>query len=376
MIKPTRAVLTLLLLLCLSPESAFAAQDDIGQLISRYGLRETAQPLRDNPRWSPRRVVVLMPARFRQAVPDIDARLRRAAGEVELVFTDGERLAEQLEDADALLGLCTPETLRAAGDRFLWLHNYSAGVDRCGGLPESLIQDRLVSNSQRLMGPTIAEHSIAMLLSISRRLPALQQAQQAARWDRDIRQTIDFGELEGRTLLVAGLGGIGTEVARRAHGLGMRVIATRNSRREGPDFVEYVGLADELHRLAGEADVVVNALPLTGETRGLFDRAFFEAVKPGAIFISIGRGESTVTSDLVAALNSGRLYGAGLDVTDPEPLPAESPLWTMDNVIITPHLAAAGMDSLRRIVLVAAENLRRYTAGERLLNPVDLRRGY
>ena len=156
----------------------------------------------------------------------------------------------------------------------------------------------------------------------------------------------------------------------------MRVIATRNSSREGPDFVEHVGLANELHALAGKADVIANALPLTPATTGIFNKAFFDAVKPGAIFLSVGRGQSTVTSDLIAALESRRLFGAGLDVTDPEPLPKDSPLWRLPNVIITPHVSATGDDSPLRTMIIAVENLRRYVAGEPLLNVVDMQKGY
>ena len=185
-----------------------------------------------------------------------------------------------------------------------------------------------------------------------------------------------FGELTGKTMLVAGLGGIGTEVAKRAHGLGMRVIATRNSSREGPDYVDYVGLAHELNTLAAEADVVVNALPLTNETTYIFDEEFFDAMKSDSIFVSVGRGKSTVTADLISALESGKLYGAGVDVTDPEPLPADSELWNMDNVIITPHIASNGGLSVDRYKVVVLENLRRYVAGEKMLSPVDLSRGY
>jgi phosphoglycerate dehydrogenase-like enzyme len=215
-----------------------------------------------------------------------------------------------------------------------------------------------------------------MLLAISRGLPAYLHSQAENKWDRSRSQQVRFGELKGKTLLVVGLGGIGTEVAWRAHGLGMRITATRNSSRSGPEYVDYVGLADELHKLAGEADVVVNALPLTAGTAGLFDQDFFAAIKPGAIFLSVGRGGSTVTADLLAALEKGTLYGAGLDVTDPEPLPDNSPLWQLPNVIITPHVSAAGIGSARRNAVIAVENLRRYVAGEPLLNLVDMRAGY
>jgi phosphoglycerate dehydrogenase-like enzyme len=177
-------------------------------------------------------------------------------------------------------------------------------------------------------------------------------------------------------VLVVGLGGIGTEVARRAHAFGMRVIATRASGRNGPDYVSYVGLPDELLKLAREADFVVNCAPITPQTTGIFNKEFFAALKPGAYFVSVGRGRSTVTADLIAALKSGRLAGAGLDVVDPEPLPADSPLWHLSNLIITPHVSAdtALADEQRNAVLV--ENLRRYAAGEPMLSVVDVERGY
>jgi phosphoglycerate dehydrogenase-like enzyme len=183
-------------------------------------------------------------------------------------------------------------------------------------------------------------------------------------------------ELEGRTVLVVGLGGIGTQTAKRAHGLGMRVIATRGSRREGPPYVDYVGLADETLELARQADIVINTAPLTDETRGMFNAAFFRAMKPTAYFVSVGRGASTVTEDLIAALKNGEIAGAGLDVTDPEPLPWGHPLWTTPRVLISPHTAGRSDKGRDRLFLLVAENLRRYVAGDPLLSVVDLERGY
>ena len=177
-------------------------------------------------------------------------------------------------------------------------------------------------------------------------------------------------------MLVVGLGGIGTEIARRASALGMKVTATRNSSRKGPAFVSYVGLADELHKLAAEADVVVNATPLTPKTKGLFNQAFFNVMKKGAYFINVGRGKSVVTDDLVEALESGHLGGAALDVMDPEPLPQGHDLWTMPNVILTPHIRAGSDAQMKRFWLLVRENLRRYVNGEKMLNVVDLKRGY
>jgi len=312
-------------------------------------------------------------------IPDYESRLKQAAGDVELVLEKSGQWVldkETMAGTDAVIGLCIPPTLANADDHLLWLHNYSVGMDRCQGYSERQADEVIFTNNKRLSGPTIAEHTIAMLMSISRGLPAYTASQLQRQWDTSPFTQQRFGEVKGKTMLVVGLGGIGTEIAWRAHGLGMTVIATRNSSRTGPDYVEYVGLSDELHELASKADVVVNALPLTPKTTGIFDKAFFEATKSGAIFLSVGRGKSTVTTDLIAALESGKLYGAGLDVTDPEPLPEDSPLWAMDRVIITPHVSTGGADSVRRMTTIAIENLRRYVAGEPLLNLVDIRKGY
>jgi phosphoglycerate dehydrogenase-like enzyme len=182
--------------------------------------------------------------------------------------------------------------------------------------------------------------------------------------------------LEGKTMLVAGLGGIGTEVARRAAGLGMDVVATRQGGTGKPDFVRHVGQPDELLALAKDADVIVCALPLTPETTNLFDARFFDVLKPTAYFLNIARGGSVVTADLVAALQAGKLAGAGLDVTEPEPLPQDHPLWKAPRVLITPHISARSDLPGEARWTVAVENLRRYAAGEPMLSVVDLARGY
>ena len=145
----------------------------------------------------------------------------------------------------------------------------------------------------------------------------------------------------------------------------MRVIATRNSSREGPNFVDYVGSANELSDFIGQADIVVNATPLTPSTTDLFDAAMFGRMKRSAHFINIGRGGSVVTNDLVDALNAQVIAGAGLDVTEPEPLPAGHPLWNAPNVIITPHMASASRAKMERVWAVMLENVRRYVAGEK-----------
>jgi phosphoglycerate dehydrogenase-like enzyme len=182
--------------------------------------------------------------------------------------------------------------------------------------------------------------------------------------------------LEGKTLLVVGLGGIGTEVAQRAAGLGMKVIATRDGGGPVPAFVSRVGQPGEMLELARTADVVVSCVPLTPQTTGLYDAKFFAALKPTAFFINVARGGSVVTDELVKALNEKRLAGAGLDVVDPEPLPAGHPLWKAPRVLISPHISArSDLPGDSRWVLLT-ENLRRYVAGEPMLQVVDVQRGY
>ena len=348
-------------------------------LIDELGLTEADAPIAKQPGWEPTRVVVMLLPKMGIDTPEYEAQLKDAAGDVELVFDRSGSFVpspEILAGADAVIGVCTAPLLQNADAKLLWLHSYLVGMDHCKGASETQLEEIVVSNNKRLSGPAIAEHTIAMLLALTHNLPAYAKAQSEAQWERALSSGVNFGELRGKTLLVVGLGGIGTEIAWRAHGLGMRVIATRNSSREGPDFVEYVGLADELHTLATKADVIANALPLTPQTTGIFNKAFFDAVKPGAIFLSVGRGPSTVTADLIAALQLQKLYGAGLDVTDPEPLPSDNPLWHLPNVIITPHVSAAGGDSPQRTMIIAVENLRRYVTGEPLLNVVDMQKGY
>lgn len=360
-------------------EDAVPPDPRVKLIVEELELSRSATALRDNPAWQPRRIVVSLPAGVAQRMPELEAQLRRAVGAAELVVDTSNNMvpeAATLADADAFIGVCSRPVLENAPPGLLWVHSYTAGMEACTGLPGTLTEGRIFTNSKRLAGPAIAEHAMAMLLSLSTGLPNYQRAQVEKRWDRSRAAGLKFGELRGKTLLVAGLGGIGTEVAWRANSLGMVVTATRNSSREGPDFLDYVGLPEELPTLARQADVVVNALPLTAQTTGIFNQAFFDNMKPGSIFISVGRGASTVTADLLAALESGKLYGAGLDVTDPEPLPSDNPLWQMSNVIITPHVSAASPDSAQRTAIIAAENLRRYVDGGNLLNVVDIQAGY
>ena len=347
------------------------------ELIQALGLKQSPQASREATYWQkPRRIVLVMEARQRESRPDAVDWLKQVAGDAEFVVAPNRKAAADLLDgADVLLGYCTHETLNK-GKQMRYILNYSAGVDRCMSSPLIRERDLLVTNMQRIYGPGIAEHAIAMMYMLTRKLHVFHDRQREQQWDRSAVKRTQLWEVQGRTMLVVGLGGIGTQIARRANALGMRVIATRNSSRQGPDFVDYVGLSHELVKLAGQADIVVNATPLTPATTELFDRGFFSRMKPGAYFINVGRGKSVVTDDLIDALNAGHLGGAALDVQDPEPLPTGHPLWSARNLIITPHISAGSDAQMQRFWLLVRENLRRYTRGERMLNEVDIERGY
>jgi phosphoglycerate dehydrogenase-like enzyme len=341
-------------------------------LIRDLGIRESATAAADLEGWAPPKKVLL-----RVDTEERLAGFRAVAPGVEIVrVSTVAEAAAQASDAQVLIGFCNEEIL-AAGPRIHWIQVYSSGVDRCVVNPGMKTGNKLLTNGQRIASPALAEHAIAMMMTLARGLDVFHTNQLKSNWQRSVDLgSGEFMELEGRTVLVVGLGGIGTQTAKRAHGLGMRVVATRGSRREGPEFVEYVGLADELLDLTRQADVVINTAPLTDRTRGIFNAEFFTAMKPTAYFISVGRGASTVTDDLIAALNQGQIAGAGLDVTDPEPLPADHPLWTTPRVIISPHTAGRSDKSRDRLYLLVQENLRRYVAGEPLLSVVNIERGY
>jgi phosphoglycerate dehydrogenase-like enzyme len=350
-----------------------AAQEPAGSaapgVIEHYGLEQGATPVSERPRWrKPKRILV---GGF---IPGISEALQSAAPGVEFIVAKPGELAKQAQDVDVVIGLCTPELLEA-GKNIRWIQLVTAGVESCVSIPAVRERDILVTNMQRIGGPIIAEHVMGMTLAFTRGIDLYVPAQAQAQWRRVTppgRMTV----VDGKTMLVVGLGGIGSEVAKRAHALGMKVVATRASGRTGPQFVSYVGLPDELLKLASEADFVVNTAPLTPQTTGIFDAAFFAKMKPSAYFINVARGRSVVTSALVEALNNKKIAGAGLDVTDPEPLPPDHPLWKAPNVIITPHVANdsdLGFDAQMQVV---RENLRRYLAGERMLSVVDVSRGY
>ncbi len=363
-------------LLCAPATSLADDPQTVAALMKELRLEESPAPVRARKDWrAPKKIVVLGSAS--------QARELAAAAPGAEIVTAGDvaSAARAATDADIVVGLtsfpgiCEPEIIDSAKE-LRWIHSLSAGVERCMAIPSVISRQLLVTNMRGVESAAIGEHAIALALALARGVDTFVANQGKGRWSRGDAGATEMQVLHGKTMLVVGLGGIGTEVAKRAHALGMKVVATRGSGKTGPDFVSYVGLPDELLTLAKTADVIVNAAPLTSETTGLFNAAFFRALKPNAFFINVARGKSVVTTDLVNALKEGRLAGAGLDVTDPEPLPQDHPLWRAPNVIITPHVSGnSDLPRDKRWVL-ARENLRRYVAGEKMLSVVDLEKEY
>jgi phosphoglycerate dehydrogenase-like enzyme len=349
--------------------AAAFAQSNISELTVQMGIEEGDVALRDMPSWrAPRKIVMRDAGLSRKEVQEL------MPGVVVIEARHEAEAIANAKGADAIIGWCSERVIAAATDA-IWAQIFGAGADRCMSTERIANGSVVLTNMQKMSSPVIAEHVIALTLALARQLPHYARKMPSGEWRRSTDITDSMQSIAGKTMLVVGLGGIGTEVARRAAALDIRVIGTRRSSREGPEFIDYVGLSNELHELAAEADFVVVTLPLTAETVGLFDKEFFDAAKRGSYFINVGRGRTTVTEDLVAALESGQIAGAGLDVTEPEPLPADHPLWQMDNVIITPHVAGRGGNRVRHGILLK-ENLRRFAAGDALLNVVDPEVGY
>jgi phosphoglycerate dehydrogenase-like enzyme len=343
------------------------------EVVRELGLPESATALRDGKGWKTPKKIVLT------SMGSLDE-LKAMAPGIQFVVVNGvDQMIQEAADADAIASgdaLVCNERVLAAAKKLKWVAVYSAGVEDCLGKPALEKNGIVVTNMRAIAGPVMAEHSIALAYALARSLHvSVGRQATGAGWGGGFAGS-QPQSLTGKTLLVAGLGGIGLEVARRADALGMKVIATRASSRDKPDFVSYVGLPDELPTLIAQADVVVAALPLVPATTNLFDARMFARMKKTAYFINVGRGGSVVTDDLVQALNNGVIAGAGLDVTAPEPLPKEHPLWKAKNIIITPHMSAQSDLGQSVRALIFREQVRRFAAGDKMLSVVDFTKGY
>jgi phosphoglycerate dehydrogenase-like enzyme len=358
--------------------NAPANSQSVEALIKELGIVESSTVARSRKDWRvPKKIVLLGTDPGTHAQRDAFSAILPSAEIV--VVPNMSAAVTAAANADVIVGLtsypgvCEPEIINNAKE-LRWILSMSAGVERCMAIPAVENRNLLVTNARAVESATIGEHAVALAMALSRGLDRFALDTKQGQWNRENGARMQV--LTGKTMLVVGLGGIGTEVASRAHALGMKVVATRNSGRTGPDYVSYVGLPSELLTLAKDADVIVNTAPLTAETTGLFNAKFFAAVKPSSYFINVARGGSVVTADLQKALEEGRLAGAGLDVVDPEPLPAGHPLWKAPNIIITPHISSRSDLQGEQRWILARENLKRYIAGGKMLSEVDLKRDY
>lgn len=287
-------------------------------------------------------------------------------------FTYAQDGSDHLADAEILIGAVGPEKLRLAKN-LKWYQLVWAGTDsyKPGEFPEGV----LLTNGSGAYGVMIAEHMMACMLAMVRQLDHYAANQKAHLWDRDWTEDT----LEGKTVLILGTGDIGSALAKRLRGFDCRILGLRRTEGQLPFFDE-VHTTRDLDRLLPQADVVACAMPGTAATRGLLNRERLLAMKKTALLLNCGRGSLIVTQDLEEVLAMGHLGGVALDVTDPEPLPADSFLWDCPRVILTPHISGSTFCHVAatedKVYAIAAENLRRFRDGEPLLNQVDLELGY
>ena len=306
------------------------------------------------------------------SMPSADS-LRAALPDDRVVAVQGEELGPAT-DAEAAFGGFSAERLRAvlAGIPTLrWVHTFSAGVDR--HVPVMATYGRvLLTNNSGAYDVPIAEHVLAMIFAAAKRVPEHLDAQRRHEWQREM----PHAEVRDATLVILGMGSIGGELARLAGGVGMRVIGVRRDASRPASGVDRIVPADRFGEVAREADYLAVTAALTPQTRGMVSAEVLQALKPTAWVINIARGPIVDEAALAAVLADKRIGGAALDVFDTEPLPADSPLWSCDNAILTPHVSNSSPKVRERSLALVVENVRRFKAGEPLLNLVDRTAGY
>ena len=309
-------------------------------------------------------VVVGMP-------PEAIAELQSGSAEARIVPADETSLLGEAADADAILGAINPAVLDAA-HQLKWVQVYSAGVENYL-FPEFQASDVVLTNCKILMGPEIADHAFALLLALTRELNRIIPARTSEEWQRGGFHPV---ELRGKTAVIVGVGGIGSQIAQRAQAFGMTVIGVDPKDMPLNPYVSRMVYPEQIDTVLPLADVVFISAPHTPKSEGMIGPHQFELMKKGAYFIAVSRGKVYNTDALVKALDSRRLAGAGLDVTNPEPLPKGHALWKFDNVVITPHIAGQSDNVNARQMELFKENIAHFVKGQPLVNVVDKQKGY
>ena len=318
-----------------------------------------------------RKVVFTFNPRFTDA--DFTA-IKEAAPNLRLVFPERDRLMAEIVDADAIIGGITREQVLAAR-KLQWVQVNSAGVENYVSIPELRNRPITLTNMKIVQGIEIADHAFALLLGLTRRIDVAVTNRATATWPN----LADYGrplELHGKTAVIIGVGGIGTQIAVRAKAFGMTVIGVDPNDIPYTPYLDRSVWPDRLDSVLPEADVVFISAPHTPATDKMIGAAQFAKMKKGVFFIAVSRGKIYDNQALVEALKSGQVAGAGLDVTEIEPLPKGHPLWTTGRVILTPHIAGRSDGDAGRYHEIYLENLIRFGRGERLRHVVDKEKGY
>jgi len=303
--------------------------------------------------------------------PASDADVVEIVADAPEAGSDRGSLLDVVADAHAIIG-SPPRRVLLAAKQLEWLQITSAGVKPYLH-PEIVESDVVMTNAKRLSSAAIADHGFAMLLALTRNLNQFIPDRTKEEWTRGAYGLV---ELEGKTAVVVGTGGIGSNVARRAKAFGMRVIGVDPEEFPPRQIFDRMVYPDRLDQVVPEADVVFLCVPHTKDSEGMFGASQFELMKKDSYFIALSRGKIYDQGGLIKALDSQRLAGAGVDVTDPEPLPKGNPLWKFDNMIITPHVATQGELGTPLRVELFKDNIARFAAGERLRNVVDMVKEY
>jgi phosphoglycerate dehydrogenase-like enzyme len=282
-----------------------------------------------------------------------------------------DEFRQELADANIVFGFLSREEFVTAR-QLRWILASAAGIDEIL-FPELVEGPVVLTNMQRMYSPTISESVIGMLITLTRRLHDYARLDQERKWD----PLPGLRDVSGMTMGIVGMGGIGTDTAYRAHfGFHMRILGTDPKPLPKPTFVAELHSPEWLPKMVPQVDVLVSAAPHTPITHHMFNEEIFGLMKPSAYFINVSRGWLVDTPALVSALRDQRIAGAALDVTEPEPLPSDHPLWTAGNIFISPHTCAKGNVSTTNSMDLFCENVRRYASGLPLLNVVDKKRGY
>jgi phosphoglycerate dehydrogenase-like enzyme len=292
-------------------------------------------------------------------------------------FPSYDRVPEEIADTDVFIGWSLRPEQFVAARKLKWIHSPAAAVHQLM-FPELIRSNVVVTNSTGVHGPVVAEHAIAVLLALAKRLPQAMRYQAKKEWAQDQlwNEHPRPREVDGATVAVIGMGSIGGEFTRRAKALGMRVLAVRENPAKGAGGADQVFSSSQLDDVLPQSDYVLLCTPVTSATTGLMNAARLKEMRAESYLINVGRGPLVDEAALIEALKTNCIAGAALDVFVEEPLRKESPFWTLDNVLITPHTAAVTERLWERHFALIVENLKRFLAGKPLLNEVDKQRGY